>query len=122
MIDVNKLYQVKKISDRVVVIFCTTYINPISYLPVIEEDLGKMNFSGKIFFDLLLSNGFSLNRFVEADVSEAKVNRRSMKVVDPDSIDESLIETAFDFYRSHPYLVENNVILLEDEKYHLIHS
>lgn len=120
--NVKELYQVEIISDRVVVIFCTTYINPISYLPIIEEDLSKKNFSGKIIFDLLLSNGYNSNRFVEADVCEAKVNRRSMKVIDSSTLDELLLEKTHDFYKSHPYLVESNSILLDEEKYHLIHS
>jgi hypothetical protein len=122
MMNVKELYQVEIISDRVVVIFCTTYINPISYLPIIEEDLSKINFSGKIIFDLLLSNGYNSNRFVEADVCEAKVNRRSMKVIDSSTLDEFLLEKTYDFYKSHPYLVESNSILLDEEKYYLIHS
>lgn len=122
MMNVKELYQVQIVSDRVVMIFCTTYINPISYLPLIEEGLSKINFSGKIIFDLLLSNGYSSNRFVEADVSEAKVIRRSMKVIDPSSLDKWLLEKTYDFYKSHPFLVESNTILLDEEKYYLIHS
>jgi hypothetical protein len=110
------------ISDQVVVIFCTTYINPISYLQIIEEDLSKINFSGKIIFDLLLSNGYSSNRFVEAEASEAKVNRRSMKVIDSSNLDEFLLGKTHDFYKSHPYLVESNSILLDEQKYHLLYS
>lgn len=122
MMNVKELYQIERISDQVVVIFCTTYINPISYLPAIEEDLSKISFSGKIIFDLLLSNGYSPNRFVEADVCEAKVNRRSMRVIDSSSLDESLIGKTHNFYKFHPYLVESNNILLDEEKYHLVHS
>ncbi len=122
MMNVKELYQLEMISDRVVVIFCTTYINPISYLLSIEEDLGKINFSGKIIFDLLLSNGYSSNRFVEVEVSEAKVNNRSMKVIDSSNLDEFLLRKTYEFYKCHPYLVESNSILLDEEKYHLIHS
>ena len=122
MMNVKELYQVEMISDQVVVIFCTTYINPISYLQIIEEDLSKINFSGKIIFDLLLSNGYSSNRFVEAEASEAKVNRRSMKVIDSSNLDEFLLGKTHDFYKSHPYLVESNSILLDEQKYHLLYS
>lgn len=120
--NVKDLYQVEMISEQVVVIFCTTYINPISYLPIIEEDLSKINFSGKIIFDLLLSNGYNSNRFVEADVIEAKVNRRSMKVIDSSTLDECLLGKTHEFYKSHPYLVESNSILLDEDKYNLIYS
>jgi hypothetical protein len=122
MMDVKELYQIERISDQVVVIFCTTYINPISYLPAIEEDLSKINFSGKIIFDLLLSNGYSSNRFIEAEVCEARVNRRSMRVIDSSNLDEFIIGRTYDFYKSHSYLVEMNSILLDEEKYHLIHT
>ncbi|MEH2397212.1 type II toxin-antitoxin system RnlB family antitoxin [Nostoc sp.] len=122
MMQTQDLYQVERICEQVVIIFCTTYTNPISYLPSIEQELSKINFSGKIIFDLLLSNGYSSNRFVEADVFEAKVNRRSMKVIDFSKLDDFLIGKTHEFYKSHPYLVESNSILLDEEKYYLIHS
>lgn len=120
--NIKELYQVERISDQVVIIFCTTYTNPISYLPSIEEDLGKMNFSGKVIFDLLLSNGYSPNRFIEADINKSKINRRSMRVIESSNLDKLIISKALEFYRSHSQLVERNNILLEEEKYHLMHS
>jgi hypothetical protein len=122
MMDVNKFYRIENISDRVVLIFCTTYINPISYLPVIEKDLGEIKFSGKIIFDLLLANGYNSNRFVEADVIESKINRRSMKVIEPSNLDEFLLKKIRIFYKSNPDILEGNAILLDEEKYQLIHS
>jgi Antitoxin to bacterial toxin RNase LS or RnlA len=118
--DTKELYQIEKISDRVVVVFSTTYVNPISYLPAIEKDLGKMDSSGKIIFDLLLSNGHSFNRFVEVAVCKGKVDRRSMKVVDFSSLDKLIISKTDDFYKSHPLLVESNHILLDEEKHDLM--
>lgn len=120
--DVNKFYRIENISDRVVLIFCTTYINPISYLPVIEKDLGEIKFSGKIIFDLLLANGYNSNRFVEADVIESKINRRSMRVIEPSNLDELLLKKIRIFYKSNPDILEGNAILLDEEKYQLIHS
>jgi hypothetical protein len=122
MMDTEELYQIERISDRVVIIFCTTYVNPISHLPIIEKELSRLNFSGKIIFDLLLSNGYSSNRFIEADVYKAKVNRDTMRVIDSSNVDEFFIRRTHDFYKSHPYLVEINNILLDEEKYNLIHS
>jgi Antitoxin to bacterial toxin RNase LS or RnlA len=118
--DTKELYQIEKISDRVVVVFSTSYINPISYLPTIEEDLGKMASSGKVIFDLLLSNGHSFNRFVEVAVCKGKVDRRSMKVVDSSSLDKNIISKTDDFYKAHPLLVESNHILLDEEKHDLM--
>jgi Antitoxin to bacterial toxin RNase LS or RnlA len=118
--DTKELYQIEKISDRIVVVFSTTYVNPISYLPTIEEDLCEMDSSGKIIFDLLLSNGHSFNRFVEGAVCKGKVDRRSMKVVDSSSLDNIIISKTDDFYKAHPLLVESNHILLDEEKHNLM--
>ncbi|GAB1539942.1 hypothetical protein NUACC21_26110 [Scytonema sp. NUACC21] len=122
MIDIKELYRIERISEQVVAIFCTTYVNPISYLPIIEEELIRLNFSGKIIFDLLLSNGYSSNRFIEAEVCKTKVNRSSMKVINSSNLDEFFIKRTQEFYKSHPELVENNNILQDEEKYYLIHN
>lgn len=122
MINFKELYKIEKISDQVVLAVCTTYINPISYLPIIEEDLSRINFTGKIIFDLLLSNGYNTNRFVEADVNEAKVDRKSMKVIDISSLDKTLIDRTYKFYKTHSDLVNNSNILLDEEKYYLLHD
>lgn len=115
--NIKELYQIEKISDQVVVVFATTYVNPISYLPTIEEDLGNMGSSGKIIFDLLLSNGHSFNRFVEGATYDGKIDWKSMKVVDSDNLDKIVINKTEDFYKSHPSLVESSNILLGEEKH-----
>jgi len=45
-----------------------------------------------------------------------------MKVIDSSNLDEFILEKTHDFYKSHPYLVESNSILLDEQKYHLIYS
>jgi hypothetical protein len=45
-----------------------------------------------------------------------------MKVIDSSKLDKFLMRKTHDFYKSHPKLVESNNILLDEEKYHLIHS
>lgn len=122
MMDFKDLYRVNRISDEVVLIFCTTHINPISYLSLIEEDLIRINFSGKIIFDLLLCNGYSTNRFVEASVCGSKVNRRSMRVIESSILDKSTIKNINKFYKKNRHLLENNDILLDDQKYDLINN
>ena len=120
--NVKELYHIEKIFETVVVVFCTTYINPISYLSAIEKDLSHLGFSGKIIFDLLLSNGCSPNRFIEVDVNKAKLNRISMKVIGYSSLDKRIIAKIDEFYKSHRYLVDRSNILLNEEKYSLIYS
>jgi hypothetical protein len=118
--NIEELCLIERISDRVVVIINKTHHNPISYLPLIEKELGKLNFSGTIVFDLLVSNGYSSNRFVEGSVNAGKVKRRSMRVIDTSNVDKDVTVEADKFYRSHPLLVENNSILSEEEKYKMI--
>ena len=122
MINAKELYQTERVSNHTVIVFSMTYINPISYLPNIEEDLGKMNFSGKLIFDLLLSNGNSSNRFVEVTVNKAKIERRSMKVIEHSSLEPYLIKKSREFYMSHQFIVDSSNILLDEEKFNLIYN
>lgn len=120
--DCKELYQIEIVADGVVIVFGTTYANPLSCLPVIEQELSKMNFSGKVIFDLLLSNGYSSNRFIEAEVESSRVIRKSMKVISSSDLDDNFLELTHEFFRSQPNLIEKNFILLDKEKYSLIHG
>jgi Antitoxin to bacterial toxin RNase LS or RnlA len=120
--DVKELYRIKKVSDSLVVIFSTTYINPISYLPTIEEDLGKINYCGRIIFDILLTNGHSFNRFAEAIVQNGKFDRKSFKLIEYSSLNYSVLRKIDAFYKANSYLVTTNHVLLEDEKRYLINA
>jgi hypothetical protein len=120
MINAKQIYQIERISTCMIIVFSMTYMNPISYLPTIEKDLGELNFSGKIIFDLLLSNGNSSNRFVEASVNKAKIDRRSMKVIGHSSLEPSFIKKTKEFYKSHQSILDNSCILLDEEKFDLI--
>jgi hypothetical protein len=112
----KEVYQIEKFSDKVVIVFSTTYVNPISYLPKIEEDLRNNIFTGKVIFDLLLSNGYSSNRFIEVNINNSKIDRSSMKVIESYTIEKDFLDKTHEFYRSHPHLLENNFILLDEEK------
>ncbi|MBD2177979.1 type II toxin-antitoxin system RnlB family antitoxin [Pseudanabaena sp. FACHB-1998] len=122
MIDAKQLYEIERFSNHTIIVFSMTYMNPISYLPTIEKDLGKLDFSGKIIFDLLLSNGNSSNRFVEARVNKAKIDRRSMKVIGYSSLEASFIKKTREFYKSHKSILDNSTILLDEEKFNLIYN
>jgi hypothetical protein len=120
--DNKALYKIEKISDRSALIFGTTYMNPISYLSDIEKTLVEAEFSGKVVFDLLLSNGYSSNRFVEAYADGRKIHMPSMKVISESNLDKATLDIIHSFYKAHSLLVEANEILLDEEKFRLIHS
>jgi hypothetical protein len=120
--DSIRLYEIEKVSDELVLILGTTYINPISCLSDIDEDLANTEFNGKVLFDLLLANGYSSNRFIEAHTEGHKVDRSSMRVLCASSLDDSILNKIHCFYKSRPWLFEANQILLEEEKSRLICS
>ena len=122
MINAKQIYQIERVSTYTIIVFSMTYMNPISYLPTIEKDLGELDFSGKIIFDLLLSNGNSSNRFVEANVNKAKIDRRSMKVIRDSSLDASFIKKTREFYKFHRSILDSSNILLDEEKFNLIYN
>lgn len=116
----DHLYKMEQISNHLVIIFCATYINPISCLPSIERELSERSFSGTVLFDLLLSNGFSSNRFFQVEIKEGKIDRRYIKVVDVASLDGKIIERVNLFYKRNVDLLRNNHILLDEEKEFLL--
>jgi hypothetical protein len=106
-------YQIQKVGE-IALVFCTGYENPISKLQKIERDLS--NFTGKVIFDLLLCNGNSSNRFAEAQISQGKVNRGSMKIVGRLDLDQSTVERIEKFYQGNGKLIEESLILDDQEK------
>jgi hypothetical protein len=120
--DSKGLYEIEKVSDRLLLVIGTTYVNPISSLSSLDKDLSKIGFDGKVVFDLLLSNGYSSNRFVEACTDGYKIHLPSMKILGISSLDESILSRLHCFYKSHPYLLEANHILLDEEKSRLMHN
>jgi len=87
----QEIYQIMQVWENTLVVVCLSYMNPISYLPKIEDDLEKIHFSGKLIFDLLGCNGDSENRFVEANVNCGMVDRKTMRVINRSNLDPNLL-------------------------------
>ncbi|MFJ5717291.1 type II toxin-antitoxin system RnlB family antitoxin [Neobacillus sp. NPDC093127] len=104
-----KNYEIQKLNydDYPFVIYSTSYVNPIEDIDHIEEEL-KLLFKGKVIFDLLLSNGASSNRFVEAEFDGDKFNYNSFKALP--EIDNCIAKLSSDFYRRHSDLLENSIL------------
>lgn len=115
----NELYQIERIGQNTIV-FATSYVNPISYVPQIEADLIELQFNGEIFFDLLLCNGNAVNRFIKGTVTNGIFVRQSLKIVTTEDLDETIVAFAKGFYRSNQELVENNYILMDEDKLELL--
>lgn len=115
-------YQVRETNNSAypIIIMATTYYNPLMVLEEIEEELRDKS-SGKVLFDLLLCNGYSINRFLEAEFSESRFDKCSFKPVSAKVIDSNLHDEFEKFYRDHIELIEDSV-LSEIDKYWLSRS
>ncbi|PWW26628.1 RnlB antitoxin of RnlAB toxin-antitoxin system [Cytobacillus oceanisediminis] len=104
-----KNYEIQKVDyhEYPYVIFSTSYVNPIEDIDDIEEEL-KPLFKGKVVFDLLLSNGFTSNRFVEAEFDGTRFNHSSFKALK--DVNDCIIKEASHFYSSHSGLLKNGIL------------
>jgi hypothetical protein len=116
----REIYSIEKVSDTTAVVFANSYVNPISFLPYIEEQLASMSFSGEVIFDLLLSNGHTFNRIVASSVVQGKVDRKAFKIVDLSSLGKVVAQKIKAFYKSNDVLVQSNFILSDEEKEFLL--
>lgn len=105
-----KNYQIQKvenIANYPFVVYSTSYVSPIEAITDIEHEL-QSQFRGKILFDLLLSNGVSSNRFIEANFDGDHFDYSSFKslILVDGEIKKKLIE----FYKKNTVLLENSVL------------
>ncbi|MDF2546107.1 MAG: hypothetical protein K0R93_1005 [Anaerosolibacter sp.] len=104
-----KAFQIEKVNDTEysVIVMSTSYINPIDEIEDIEEYLRK-NFKGKVLFDMLLKNGISSNRFIEAIFDGEKFDLQSFRALS--KVDDRIREFAANFYRCHEEFLNNSTL------------
>jgi hypothetical protein len=112
--ETKDFYRIEFVAEDFIVIFCTTYVNPISYLRSIETELKNRSFNGKVIFDLLLSNGYTSNRFIQAKVVNHKIDKNSMKVVN--SVSDFILEKSREFYIKNKNFVEDSSLIDEEKR------
>lgn len=101
------MYQIEtNLIPDTVVVFSTSYLNPISEIPALEQDLRQMH-TGKttILFDLLLSNGNEFNRFVQASFDGTDIC--DLRIVPVHTLDETVFNL---FYKQHPQFLKHGVL------------
>lgn len=89
------------------IVYSVSYISPIEELPDIAEEL-KNHFQGKVLFDLLLSNGVSSNRFLEAEFDGSAFNYSSFKSLS--NVNDLVKKGSSIFYQSNVEFLENSVL------------
>ncbi|MCU5076830.1 type II toxin-antitoxin system RnlB family antitoxin [Bacillus cereus] len=88
-----------------IVIYSLSYVSPLGKIPVIEKKLES--YKGKVLFDLLLSNGFASNRYIEAEFNEGKFLTDSFRAVEPDIKTK---KESSSFYLKDPSLLDNGIL------------
>lgn len=110
-----KTFEIKKIEDQdnICLVLSKSYINPIDDLGLIEKEL-RQGFVGKVIFDLMLSNGNSSNRFMEAMFDGQKFDYSSFKITD---VDMRIKKISAGYYQENPHLLEGNYVLSNASKF-----
>lgn len=103
-------------SDERKLVMSTSYASPLSSIFMISDDLAKENYKGEVLFDLLLSNGFTPNRFLSMQFDGTKLLPQTTKKIS--QIPEKLLKEIYSFYYEHAEYVEQSS--LPDVQKHLL--
>ncbi|EOD00002.1 type II toxin-antitoxin system RnlB family antitoxin [Caldisalinibacter kiritimatiensis] len=103
-------YVIKKTCSNIYeyVIMSTSYINPFDEREAIEKELKKLNYRGKVLFDLLLKNGLNYNRYIEVIYNGERFDIQTCKPVE--NIDTSIKRFCTEFYRDNCHLLDNGIL------------
>jgi hypothetical protein len=83
------------------------YTNPINNLCEIAEELSIYNYEGEVYFDLLLTNGNSSNRFLLSRFINRTFDMKSFKKT---SISSRLKQEITFYYKSHREYLSNSIL------------
>jgi hypothetical protein len=89
------------------IVLSTSYRNPLEEISTIENEL-KNNFKGRVIFDLLLSNDYSSNRFLEAEFDGMHFKYTSFKPVE--CVDKIIKDIARDYYQKNMGYVNESIL------------
>lgn len=103
-------------SDQRKLVLSTSYASPLSSVFIISDELAKQNYKGEVLFDLLLSNGFTPNRFLSMQFDGTKLLPQTTKKIE--GIPEKLLKEIYAFYYEHTEYVEQSS--LPDVQKHLL--
>lgn len=78
--------------------------------PDVEKFMGLNNFSGKVFFDLLLINGDASNRIISVDSNDKKLNLRSIEAVKISSLNKEIIDSLSTYHWKHKSQIIGSVL------------
>lgn len=103
----RKKYKIIFIENYCIVIL-KSYTGFFSEIPKIESELKLKNYSGEIYVDQLISNGFSENRFIKLIFSDDKIKRNSCEKIL--NIDDKIKKISQKYYLKNLEIIENSVL------------
>jgi hypothetical protein len=101
-----RYFEVKRIGSLPMVL-STSYVNPLEMLTEIEAELAS-SYCGKVLFDLLLCNGNSSNRFMEAFFDGKQFVQTSFRILS--EVDEEIRRFSANYYKDKPYFIESPLL------------
>jgi hypothetical protein len=104
-------------SDSRKVVVATSYVSPLSQAYAIAHELKSIGYIGEIIFDLVLSNGFSSNRFLKTDFDGEQLNIGNIKVLS--KMKSNILDELYEFFYQHPQFVKASS-LPDPQKYVLL--
>ncbi|MCW4359529.1 type II toxin-antitoxin system RnlB family antitoxin [Bacillus altitudinis] len=104
-------------SDSRKVVIATSYVSPLSQVYAIAHELKSNGYKGEVIFDLLLSNGFSSNRFLKTDFDGEQLNIGKIEVLS--KLKNDILDQLYVFFYEHPQYVKASS-LPEPQKYVLL--
>jgi Antitoxin to bacterial toxin RNase LS or RnlA len=106
-------------SDSRKVVIATTYVSPLSQVHFIARELNTIGYKGEVIFDLVLSNGFSSNRFLKTDFDGEQLNIGKIEVVS--KVKCNILDELYSFFYEHPEYVKESS-LPEPQQYVLLNK
>lgn len=100
-----KNYEILEYQNRYLIL-SKSYISPLEELALIEKELGSKDYYGDVYFDLLMSNGFSNNRFLKVEFTKNKFNLNSFSELK--NLSKNLVELTSDYYFNNLDLLEKS--------------
>lgn len=106
-------------SDSRKVVVATSYVSPLSQVYAIAHELNSVGYKGEVIFDLVLSNGFSNNRFLKTDFDGDQLNIGKIEVLP--KLKSDVLDELYTFFYEKPEYVKASS-LPEPQKYVLLNK
>lgn len=106
-------------SDSCKVVVATSYVSPLSQVYAIANELKSIDYKGEVIFDLVLSNGFSSNRFLKTNFDGDQLNIGKIEAFS--KVKDNILDELYVFFYENPQFVKASS-LPEPQKYVLLNK